>query len=70
MVEIVRTTWDKAKMMGIGPSLAERTRAVQADLHIWDRDILKGPKKRTRTAAEGTYVCGVSSATKGDSCPH
>ena len=33
-------------MMGIGPSLAERTWAVQADLHIWDRDILKGPKKR------------------------
>ena len=45
VVEIVRTTWNKAKLRGIGPSLADRTWAVHVELHIWDRDILKGPKK-------------------------
>uniref|UniRef100_A0A8R7RBD3 Endonuclease/exonuclease/phosphatase domain-containing protein n=1 Tax=Triticum urartu TaxID=4572 RepID=A0A8R7RBD3_TRIUA len=44
--EIVHTAWGKGKIQGIGPSLAERTRAMNVDLHIWDRDILIGPKKR------------------------
>lgn len=33
-------------MLGIGPSLADRTRAVHMDLHTWDRDTLRGPKRR------------------------
>ena len=45
VMEIVRTSWDKAKMLGIGPSLADRTRAVHANLQTWDHDILKGAKK-------------------------
>ena len=43
--EIVKTSWEKAKLAGIGPTLADRTRAVHADLHSWDREILKGPKQ-------------------------
>ena len=44
--EIVKTAWEKAKLAGIGPSLAARTRAVHDDLHSWDRITLKGPKRR------------------------
>ena len=44
--EIVKASWEKAKLAGIGPSLANRTRAVHADLHKWDRKILKGLKRR------------------------
>lgn len=46
MNEVVHTAWEKAKLAGLGPSLADRTKAVHADLHTWDRDILKAPKKR------------------------
>ena len=45
VTEVVRTAREKAKMLGTGASLAGRTRAVRADLHTWDCDILKGPKK-------------------------
>lgn len=44
--EIVKASWEKAKLAGISPTLAERTRAVHADLHSWDRETLKGPKRR------------------------
>uniref|UniRef100_A0A8I6WN89 Endonuclease/exonuclease/phosphatase domain-containing protein n=1 Tax=Hordeum vulgare subsp. vulgare TaxID=112509 RepID=A0A8I6WN89_HORVV len=44
IVEIVISSWEKAKLAGVGPSLADRTRVVQADLHSRDCDILKGPK--------------------------
>lgn len=44
--EIVKSAWEKAKMAGIGPSLAARTRAMHTDLHSWDRDTLKGLKRR------------------------
>ncbi|VAI25253.1 hypothetical protein VPH35_086992 [Triticum aestivum] len=44
--EIIHTTWEKAKLLGVGPSLAARTWAVQANLHTWDREILKGSKQR------------------------
>lgn len=44
--EIVKTDWERAKLYGNGPSLADHTRAVHVDLHDWDRNILKGPKKR------------------------
>ncbi|VAH93158.1 hypothetical protein VPH35_066451 [Triticum aestivum] len=48
VTEIVKASWEKAKLAGIGPSLADRTRAVHAGLHTWDREILKGPKVRIR----------------------
>jgi hypothetical protein len=44
--EIVKTAWEKAKLLGIAPSLAQRTSAVHSSLHEWDRTTLKGPKKR------------------------
>ena len=44
--EIVQTSWEKAKLAGVGPSLATRKHAVRADLHTWDRKTLKGPKRR------------------------
>jgi hypothetical protein len=43
--EIVKTAWEKAKLLGIAPSLAQRTNAVHSSLHEWDRTTLKGPKK-------------------------
>ena len=46
MNEIVNTAWQRAHLAGVGPSLADRTRAVKADLFQWDRDTLRGPKKR------------------------
>ena len=46
VVEIVRTAWEKAKKMGIGPTLTDHTRVVQEDLQNWDRETLNGPKKR------------------------
>ena len=44
--EIVKSAWERAKLAGIGPSLASRTKSVKDDMFIWDRDTLKGPKKR------------------------
>ena len=33
VIEIVKASWEKAKLAGIGPSLVDRTRALHADLH-------------------------------------
>ena len=46
LTEIVKASWERAKLAGIGPSLADRTRVVHADLHTWDHVTLKGPKRR------------------------
>lgn len=43
---IVTSAWNKAKLAGQGPTLADRTKAVLVDMHDWDRDVLKAPKKR------------------------
>jgi hypothetical protein len=44
--EIVKTTWEETKLLGIAPSLAQHTNAAHRSLHEWDRTTLKGPKKR------------------------
>jgi hypothetical protein len=44
--EIVKTAWEKAKLQGLAPTLASRSKAVHMSLHEWDRMTLKGPKKR------------------------
>ncbi|XP_073355253.1 uncharacterized protein [Aegilops tauschii subsp. strangulata] len=44
--EIINSAWERAKLVGLGPSLADRTKAVLNDLHEWDRETLKSPKKR------------------------
>ena len=41
--EIVQTSWEKAKLAGVGLSLVARTWAVHADLHLGLRD-----SKRTK----------------------
>jgi hypothetical protein len=43
--EIVKTAWEKTKLLGIAPSLATCTSVVHQSLHDWDRMTLKGPKK-------------------------
>ena len=60
-------------MWGIGPSLAEGTRAVNADLHIRGRDILGGLEKKELINSrkiyksfKGSYECAFPSMTKGD----
>lgn len=46
MEEIVKLAWQRASTAGVGPSLATRTKAVKDELDQWDREVLKGPKKR------------------------
>ena len=43
--EIVKSAWQCASTVGVGPSLATRTKAVKDELDQWDREVLKGPKK-------------------------
>src|SRR4051812_37030696 len=44
--EIISSAWERAKLAGIGTTLAGQTNAVLTDLHEWDRETLKSPKKR------------------------
>lgn len=44
--EIVKSSWLRAQTLGVGPTLADRTKAVKGDLVQWDAEVLKGPKKR------------------------
>ena len=46
VTEIVKASQEKAKLAGIGPSIADRTRVVHSDLHTWDQETLKGPEVR------------------------
>jgi hypothetical protein len=39
--EKLTTTWNRAKLAGLGLSLAHRTRAVKADLHSWTKMFTK-----------------------------
>ena len=48
VTEIVKASWEKANLAGVGPSIADCTRAMHSDLHTWDRETLKGPKVRIR----------------------
>ena len=50
--EIVKASWEKAQLAGIGLTLADKTRAVHVDLHSWDREILKGPRRRIKRVRE------------------
>lgn len=45
---VVQGAWDRAKLCGQSPTLADRTKAVHAELHVWDREVLKAPKKRLK----------------------
>jgi hypothetical protein len=41
--EIVQLAWARASSLGRGPKLMEKANAVHADLHTWDREVLKKP---------------------------
>ena len=43
--EIVKSAWERAKLAGIGPSLASRTKSVKDDMFIWDRERINKLKK-------------------------
>jgi hypothetical protein len=43
---IIQTAWDRAKLLHAEASLCDHTKAVHEELHRWDRNILKGPRKR------------------------
>jgi hypothetical protein len=45
---IIQTAWDRAKLLHAETSLCDHTKAVHEELHRWDRNILKGPRKRLR----------------------
>jgi hypothetical protein len=57
--EIVKTAWEKAKLLGIAPFLATRTSAVHQSLHDWDRMTLKGPKNVLLSSRRSWNTCGV-----------
>ena len=43
--EIVKSAWERAKLAGIGPLLASRTKSVKDDMFIWDRERINKLKK-------------------------
>jgi hypothetical protein len=46
--QIIQTAWDRAKLLHAEASLSEHTQDVHDALHQWDKDVLKGPRKRLR----------------------
>lgn len=44
--EMIKAAWARARARGEGPSFVEKIRDVHEELHKWDRDVLKKPKKR------------------------
>jgi hypothetical protein len=45
---IIQTAWDRAKLLHAEASLSDHTTEVHEALHSWDRNVLKGPRKRLR----------------------
>jgi hypothetical protein len=43
---IIQTAWDKAKLIHAEASLSDHTTEVHEALHSWDRNVLKGPRRR------------------------
>lgn len=48
VAEIVHAAWERAASQGQGPDLMIKVNAVHADLHAWDRDVLKKPVQRMK----------------------
>jgi hypothetical protein len=45
---IIQTAWDKAKLIHAEASLSDHTTEVHEALHSWDKNVLKGPRRRLR----------------------
>jgi hypothetical protein len=45
---IIETAWEKAKVLRAEASLSAHTKEVHEALHLWDKEILKGPRRRLR----------------------
>jgi hypothetical protein len=45
---IIETAWEKAKVLHAEASLSAHTKEVHEALHLWDKEILKGPRRRLR----------------------
>jgi hypothetical protein len=46
--EMVKAAWARAAARGEGPTLMQKTAQVHDELHVWDREVLKGPTNRIR----------------------
>lgn len=46
--EIVHSAWARASAQGQVPTLMARANHVHADLHVWDREVLKKPVQRIK----------------------
>lgn len=44
--EMIKAAWARAKARGEGPSFSEKVHDVHEELHKWDKEVLKKPKKR------------------------
>jgi hypothetical protein len=45
---IIETAWEKANLLHADASLSVHTQEVHEALHKWDKEILKGPRRRLR----------------------
>ena len=46
--EMVKPMWARAVARGEGSTLMQKTGQVHDELHVWDREVLKGPTNRIR----------------------
>ena len=46
--EMVRVVWARAAARGEGPTFMQKTVQVHDKLHVWDREVLKGPTNYIR----------------------
>jgi hypothetical protein len=45
---IIQTSWERAKQLHAGSALSDHTEDVHKALHRWDKEVLKGPRRRLR----------------------
>jgi hypothetical protein len=45
---IIQTAWERAKTVHADASLRDHTQEVHDALHAWDKEVLKGPRRRLR----------------------
>ena len=43
--EMIKAAWARARVRGEAPTLSEKVRDVHEELHKWDKEVLKKPKK-------------------------
>jgi len=45
---MIQAAWARASARGEGPSFMQKTSMVHDELHVWDRETLKGPMRRMK----------------------